>query len=313
MQNTTRKYSVAGNHVRLTALRTLSLAVLFLLAASLGSVSAFAQKAKAITAPAIAGIQKTDEPVINAAAAPIGTNVSETLIDGALPDDPDILKMLEPYRGPVRELDVVIGHLKGELRKGGVGAGSLGNFVTDSLRAEASRKLGKPVALMVANSGGMRKSSIAEGELRVSDIFELTPFENKLIRVDLTGEQVLRLLKAVVADRDAQSGAHITFRYAADNKPEFVKAGLIDQRGREYPIKARMIYQVITLDYLYNLKSGRYSILGESKNVLPVGVTLRAALLDYVRTETAKGRPIRAKMDNRFTQIGPTPSDIRPQ
>ena len=44
--------------------------------------------------------------------------------------------MLVAYSPKVRELDTVIGSLKGELRKGGMGAGSLGNFVSDGMRGK---------------------------------------------------------------------------------------------------------------------------------------------------------------------------------
>jgi len=233
-------------------------------------------------------------------------NVTETLVDETLADDPDILKMLEPYRARVRELDTVIGRLKGELRKTRIGAGTLGNFVTDGLRAEASRKLGKPITVMVTNSGGMRKNSIAEGELRVRDIFELLPFENKLITVDMSGTQLLRLLAIVLTEQDAQSGARITYRLTAGEKPEFVSAKLINTQGREQAIDPKAIYRVATIDYLYNLKSGNYSILQEARNLEPIGITMRDALMNYVKTENANERPIRATMDNRFTQIGPS-------
>jgi len=82
---------------------------------------------------------------------------------------------------------------------------------------------------------------------------------------------------------------------------------LVGREGREYEINPKTIYSVISIDYLYNLKSGNYSILGQGKNVAPVGISLRDALLNYVRSEAAKGRAIRSRIDNRFTQIGPTP------
>ena len=241
-----------------------------------------------------------------------GANVTETLIDESIPDDPAVLKMLEPYSARVRELDTVIGRLQGELRRAQVGAGSLGNFVSDGMRAEAGRKLGKPLAITVTNGGGMRKSSIAEGELRVRDIFELLPFENRLIRVDLTGDQLLRLLVVVLKHGDAQSGARITYRLTPDNRPEFVSANLIDAKGKEQPINPKAIYRIVTIDYLYNLKSGNYSILGEGKDVAPLDLTLRDALLNYVKTETAQGRSIRSTLDNRFTQTAPNPKEGAP-
>ena len=139
--------------------------------------------------------------------------------------------MLKPYSGKVRALNVVIGKLEGELRKAGVGAGSLGNFVTDGIRSQASLKLGKPVLLAVTNSGGLRKNTMAEGELRASDIFELMPFENALVKVDLNGEQLTQLLNVILESRDAQSGAKIRYRMNGD-KPELVSVKLPMRRDR---------------------------------------------------------------------------------
>jgi 2',3'-cyclic-nucleotide 2'-phosphodiesterase (5'-nucleotidase family) len=281
-------------------------AALLLFALAFWSADALAQSAAAEPSPASPNSSKTVSPAAESSTG-IKASVSETLIDASIPEDPAVMKMLEPYRAKVAELEVIIGRLEGELRKGGVGAGSLGNFVTDGLRAEASRKLGKPVALTVSNSGGMRKSSIAEGELRVRDIFELLPFENALIKIDLTGEQLLRLLTAVVANRDAQSGAHIIYKFGADNRPELVSATLLGENGKERPIDPKATYFVATIDYLYGLGGGRYAVLREGKNMTPIGITLRDALLNYVRSETAKGRPARGRLDGRFTQVGPTP------
>ena len=133
------------------------------------------------------------------APADVHAKVTENLVDSTVPDDPAINKMLEVYSPKVRALDEVIGKLKGDLRKGGVGAGSLGNFVTNGMLSEASKKLGKPVVLAVTNGGGLRKNVITEGDLRLRDIFELLPFENALVVFDLTGSQVLDLLRVVIS------------------------------------------------------------------------------------------------------------------
>ena len=286
------------------------------------------QFALAISTPAVFGQSKAIEPCqatpspIKAGSTNSPTNpslitprASETLIDATIPDDAEVEKILGPYSGKVRALSVVIGNLEGELKKGGVGAGSLGNFVTDGLKAIASVKLGKPVVLAITNSGGLRKNTIIPGELRASDIFELMPFENALIQLDLTGAQMLKLLQVATNGRDAQAGASIQFRWNSENKPEFISAKLIDAGGREQEIDPRATYRVVTIDYLLKLGSGSYAILQEGKNVTPVGVTLRDALMEYVKAETAAGRPIRARLDGRFIQVGPGPtkSEAPPQ
>ena len=84
----------------------------------------------------------------------------QALIDSSVPDDADVAKILAPYSEKVRELSKVIGRLEGGLKKTGVGAGTLGNFVTDGMRAQAQAKLGKPIVLTIMNAGGLRKNEI---------------------------------------------------------------------------------------------------------------------------------------------------------
>ena len=234
------------------------------------------------------------------------SRVVETVVDASIPDDEAVDKMLEVYAPKVRALDVVVGKLKGELRKGGIGAGSLGNFVVDGLREQASLKLGKPVVLAVTNAGGLRKTVISEGELRVRDIFELLPFENALVAVDLNGAQVIDLLRVAVSHRDAQSGARIKYGTGADKQPELETVRLLID-GAEKEIDPAALYTVVSIDYLMNRRSstpsateGDYSVLRAGKNINPIGLTMRDAIINYVKSETAAGREIRPRLDGRF-------------
>ena len=237
--------------------------------------------------------------------AKTGEKASQTLIDASVADDADLEKTLSPYTEKVRALTLVIGTLDGKLEKGSVGGGNLGNFVTDAIRWQA-QKGGNNVSLAIMNAGGLRKNDIAAGTLRASDIFELLPFENALMVLDLTGAQILKIMQSGV--RDAQSGAHIQFRWNAQNRAEFISAQLVDSQGQELDIDTDATYSVVTIDYLYNLKSGTYAVLQEAKQVKPLNITLRDAVMEYVKSETAAGRPIKAKLDNRFVQIGPGPT-----
>ena len=252
-----------------------------------GARTAFSQTA---TQPAPASSPTT-------AASPI--NVTETVVDSTIPDDKQVDNMLKLYSPKVHALDTVLGRLKGDLRKGATGAGSLGNFVTDGIRVMASQKLGKPILLAVSNSGGLRKNSIAEGELRLRDIFELLPFENALVAFDLTGAQVLDLLRIVVAQRDAQSGARIKYRITSDKKAELETAALLID-GSEKAIDPNAIYTVISIDYLLKVTGGDYTVLREARNIRPLGLTLRDAITDYVKGEAAAGREIKSTLDGRF-------------
>jgi 2',3'-cyclic-nucleotide 2'-phosphodiesterase (5'-nucleotidase family) len=231
-------------------------------------------------------------------------------VDESVPADPDVEKIIAPYSEKVRELSKVIGRLEGGLSKTGVGAGTLGNFVSDGMRAQAKAKLGKPVVLAIMNSGGLRKNNIAAGDLRASDIFELLPFENALIALDVTGEQLLKLLE--VATKDAESGARIHFKYNDRDRPEFISGKLVDENGNEQEIDPNKLYTIVTLDYLLRLNSGPYAILQEAKQSTPLNITLRDAVMNYVKSETAAGRALRGAVDNRFVQVGPGPKSTEP-
>ncbi len=247
------------------------------------------------------------KPGSSSSASPqkVGTRAKLTTVDASVPDDADVEKMLAPYSGKVRELSKVIGQLEGGLNKTGVGAGSLGNFVTDGIKAQAQAKLGKPVSLVIVNAGGLRKNAIAAGELRASDIFELLPFENALVALEMTGVQLAKLLEIV--PRDAQAGARIHFKWNDRNRAEFISGKLVDEKGQEQDIDPQKIYTVVTIDYLLRLGSGSYAILQEAKSQKPLNITLRDAILDYVKSQTAAGRPVRVVVDNRFVQVGPGP------
>lgn len=255
-----------------------------------------------------------------AGGADVHARVTETLIDASVADDPAVDKMLAVYAPKVRELDNIIGKLKGELRKGGVGAGSLGNFVTDGILAESRAKLGNSVVLAVTNTGGLRKNAIAEGELRQRDIFELLPFENALVQFDMTGAQVLTLLKQVVSHRDAQAGARIKYVNDANNRPQLASARLLID-GQEKEIDPAATYKVVSIDYLWKRSStlpseseGNYSVLSQAKKIEPSGLTIRDAIIHYVKTETAAGRDIKTNLDGRFMldkTATPNPQEAR--
>lgn len=232
--------------------------------------------------------------------AEVHARVTEALIDASITDDAAVDKMVAVYAPKVKELDEVIGKLKGELRKGGAGAGSLGNFVTDGMRAQAALKTNKPITLALVNGGGLRKSNFTEGELRARDIWELLPFENKLMTVDLTGEQLKRLLESVITSGLAQSGARIVYKTNADKKNETESVAL--RIGRvEQAIDPTKTYTIVTIDYLLNVAGSRGNVLTEGTNVTPVGLSLRDAILNYVKSETAEGRDIKPNLDGRFS------------
>jgi 2',3'-cyclic-nucleotide 2'-phosphodiesterase (5'-nucleotidase family) len=141
----------------------------------------------------------------------------------------------------------------------------------------------------------LRRQTIGEGDLRARDIFELLPFENALVTLDLTGAQILKLLGVIVTGREAQSGARITYVIKADKSFQLESATL-----GEKAIDPRAMYTIVTIDYLVSVGGERYGVLREGKNTKALGITLRDAMMEYLKSETAAGRDIQPNLDGRF-------------
>lgn len=239
--------------------------------------------------------------------ADAAAQVDQQSIDADIAEDADINRALAVYRTRVAALNNPIARLDAAIEKRGIGGGSAGNFVADAIRSEASRRARRPILLSIINTGGIRKNAIAAGSLSTTDIYEMLPFENSLVLVDLTGAQLSRLLAEVTKARDAQSGAIITFsseknddKDADERNTQLISAMLAaGGTGRGRAIEPKRIYTIATIDYLVN-RGGEYSILKESKRTRPLGVTLRDAVIEHLHRETARGRTVTGKLDNRF-------------
>ena len=79
---------------------------------------------------------------------------------------------------------------------------NLGNLVTDAMR-EAS---GADVALM--NGGGIRKS-LKKGDVSLSDIHSMLPFDNYMIVITLRGQDLVKILEHGLARAEAGKGAFL--------------------------------------------------------------------------------------------------------
>jgi len=218
---------------------------------------------------------------------------SQTTIDRSVGEDKEVKEIVNKYADRIRsEMRVVIGRASQNLEKG-LGGGSLGAFVADVIKRRAEELSGRKIHLALQNAGGLRRS-IPRGEITVGMIYELMPFENQIVVCDITGQQVLKLIERLVEraserSSDALSGAMII---ACEGK---VRRATVEGK----PIDPQAIYTLATSDYLQQGGAG-YTILTEARNVSASGLTIRQALLDYIRAERAAGRQIEARFGERF-------------
>lgn len=108
--------------------------------------------------------------------------------------DPNILKMILPYKGSLdAKMDEEIGMLTGTMEKEKPNSPLL-NFMGDALLNIAQKKYPSlKIDGAIMNYGGIRLTSIPKGTLTVRRMYELMPFDNTMFFVTMDSVTVKKL------------------------------------------------------------------------------------------------------------------------
>lgn len=173
--------------------------------------------------------------------------------------------------------------LKGEAEDIRRGETNLGNLIADVMRATA----GAEIALV--NSGGIR-ATIEAGEIRLWDVYTVLPFDNVLVGLELTGEQILAALEHSVSRYPFPSGGFLqvsglTFVFDVARPPgQRVVEAYVDGR----PLDPERVYRVATNDFLaaggdgYSMLAGAPMFYGSK---LADGEFLRDVFLRWIQEQ----------------------------
>lgn len=199
--------------------------------------------------------------------------ISFLVVDAATPEDPDLRALVDPYRA---ELEATMGEVVAtaafELVATGAPETPLANLTADAMLAEAERATGERFDFAVGNRGGLR-IPLPEGPITLGHVFELMPFENMLVTMTLSGEQVEVLARQIVA-AGGEPVAGLALHARAD--------GTLDVRVGERPLDRAARYRVVTHDFLA-FGGGNTPVLWEGREVRVLDVPLREAFLAHFR------------------------------
>ena len=185
--------------------------------------------------------------------------------------DPAVEAVIKPYRDQLHaEMNTVIGTAAVDLVRDRP-EGTLGNFVTDVM-LQTARKFGE-VDCAITNSGGLRAPVFA-GDITVGSIFQVMPFENRLVIARFTGEQFMDVVREI-----AQMGGAPVSGLTIISTDNIVEAYV----GQE-KVDENRTYTVATIDYLLK-GGGSMEEMWKGKLVKDTGVLLREALIAYVQEQ----------------------------
>lgn len=221
------------------------------------------------------------------------TNRTTYAVDKDLVVDSAVIKTYLPYKKQLEgEMNQVLGYAEVLLTKSNdLPETLLGNFFSDAILQQAL-KYDPTIDFSIPSTKGGIRADLPKGQIKLSNIFELMPFENELITITLKGNDVQELLNFIAAT-NGQPVAGLRFKIV-DNKPVEV---LI--KGK--PFDPRQTYRVLTSDYIAgggdNTRGFKNPV---EKKVL--GLKLRDALINYVKENQAAGKTINPKLDGRISK-----------
>ncbi len=199
-------------------------------------------------------------------------------------------QLIEPYKKQLDStMNVVIGYAPERL-EGGNPESTLSNYFTDALLSYSTQTLGKKADLAILNMGGFRKP-IEAGNITVRDIFELMPFENEAVQIELSGKDLQDLFN-IFAQKNGEAIAGVRFSIK-DGKAADIKI-------QGSPLDVNKTYQVVTSDYLLGGNDGM-TPLRNYKNPVLLNKKLRDVFIEYIKQETAGGKQIKSEKDGRIS------------
>lgn len=200
-------------------------------------------------------------------------------VTGDIVPDPEIKSIVNDYKARLgQQFKQVIGRsdtfLDGEREHIRYQETTLGNFLTDIMRSHT----GAQVAMI--NAGALR-ASIKDGPVTVEDVFKSMPYDNELVRVELTGTEIQQALqRSVRGSRGDEDGGFL-----------HVSGITFDVRGRSVehiksvpggqPLEPAAIYGVVVNDFLASGGDGH--VVFKGKPHIRTGLPLRELIIDTIR------------------------------
>ena len=187
-----------------------------------------------------------------------------------LSPDPEALALIERLEASAPDLCAVVGCTQQALGRHRQAESAVGDLVADAMRHATP-----DAVLAVTNSGGLR-ADIRAGDIRLADVQAVMPFDNSLVTVDLSGDQVTELVRV------GTNGDHGIIQVSGGSLT-------LTEAGPEVRINGEAVasdtaYRVVTTDFLLGGGDGLGPTLQSGTRVDREGPMLRDAIGDYLRS-----------------------------
>jgi len=205
--------------------------------------------------------------------------------------DSETTDLIEPYKIQLdAKMNQVIGYAEQELFKK-LPECRLGNWAADAIYDQCNKLYKKPIDFAVVNYGGIRIPSMPKGDVTTGKIFELMPFDNAMVILEVKGDIVQQLFENIAGRGGWPISGQVRCSFNTEGK-------LLDVTINGEAIDNDMIYQIGISDYVAN--GGDKCSFFKDQPRRDTGVLFRDAFMQQVKDLTAQGKNIDAAIEGRM-------------
>lgn len=205
--------------------------------------------------------------------------------------DSGVVKTIQPYKNSLDgKMHEVIGYAPSSLTKK-TPESTLGDFFAEAVfkTVRGLPNVDTANTFAMFNTGGLR-ISVPQGDILIGSMYELMPFENKLVVIKISSERLMKLLN-FIAEKDGAPVAGIRFT-------------ILDKKAKDIfingkPFDVNTTYYVATSDYLAG-GGDKFFSPDENNTMVKTDILLRDILIDYCKKLTKENKPITATIDGRI-------------
>ena len=197
---------------------------------------------------------------------------------------------LKPYRSELeKKMNDTLAYSSQVLTKKKIES-TLGNWVADGMMWYAVEKLHEEANVAICNSGGLRTKSMPAGPILLKHIFELMPFENELVIIDVDSNDFKIILERIAQKEGWPVSKGFYLKLNDENR-------ILDWQV-DGTRKAN--YKVIVSDYIATGGDGMNNLIQKPRKSL--NVLIRDALIGYAKYQknivsNMEGRIIKDKIN----------------
>jgi 5'-nucleotidase len=228
-------------------------------------------------------------------------------VTDAIPDAPEFASVSAKYKDLLEKLSVRVGATAVELDALSHSVRSketnIGNFIADAYRKAADAD----VALV--NGGSIRADlTYSPGPLTMRDVLSMLPFNNPIVKVEVSGKLLADILEHGVA-RSAEDNEPGRFPQISGMSFKFDTRKLPGQRVSDImvggkPLDEKKTYTLATSDFLVSRGGDGYTMFKDAKVLIPADKAPKDSDVFEQAIRSAPNSTIGPKLEARIVRIG---------